>query len=402
MVRLGDDGVLFAKNSDRDPNEAQLLDWQPAARHADRSTVRATWIEIPQVERTRAVLLSRPWWIWGAEMGANDAGVVIGNEAVFTRRHESAPGLLGMDLLRLALERAGDRHEAVQVIVSLLEQHGQGGPCSFEHPRFSYDNSFLVADPSGAIVVETAGRSWASEQVCGPGRSISNGLTIARFAAANRDALRTRVAGAATRRRRTEQAVCRADSVADLFAVLRSHGSAPDPRYRLHHGAMAAPCMHAGGVLASSQTTASWVTDLSGVGTGDGGLVRHWVTATAAPCTSLFKPVTLDEPVDQGPAPTNIEDLDTRWWRHERLHRAVMSDPLLLGARYLAERDRIERAWIEEPPSGAAAFVHADELTDRWTADVLAGAARDHRPWYVRRLWADQDRRAQRSVAAST
>src|SRR5690606_35942757 len=147
---------LFAKNSDRDPNEAQLLDWRPAAEHDPGSTVRCTWIEVPQVPATRAVLLSRPWWMWGAEIGANDAGVVIGNEAVFTKVHEKEPGLLGMDLLCLALERASTAHEAVGVIVELLERHGQGGGCSFEHPRFSYDNSFIVADPNGAIVLETA------------------------------------------------------------------------------------------------------------------------------------------------------------------------------------------------------------------------------------------------------
>ena len=70
----------------------------------------------------------------------------------------------------------------MQIIVSLLERHGQGGSCSFEHPGFSYDNSFLIADPIGAIVLETAGRSWATEPVTGPARSISNGLTIAGFA----------------------------------------------------------------------------------------------------------------------------------------------------------------------------------------------------------------------------
>ena len=66
LVSLTDEGVLFAKNSDRDPNEAQFLDWRPAADHAEGALVRCTWIEVPQAGHTRAVLLSRPWWLWGA------------------------------------------------------------------------------------------------------------------------------------------------------------------------------------------------------------------------------------------------------------------------------------------------------------------------------------------------
>ena len=109
LVSLTEDGVLFAKNSDRDPNEAQVLRWYPAAA-PEAARLRCTWSEIDQAPRTHAVLLSQPWWMWGAEMGANEHGVVIGNEAVFTRdllKDRRRPdALLGMDLLRLGLELA--------------------------------------------------------------------------------------------------------------------------------------------------------------------------------------------------------------------------------------------------------------------------------------------------------
>ena len=63
-----------------------------------------TYISIPQVETTHGVVLSKPAWIWGAEIGANEHGVAIGNEAVWNRLsdpdYDAVPRLLGMDLLR--------------------------------------------------------------------------------------------------------------------------------------------------------------------------------------------------------------------------------------------------------------------------------------------------------------
>ena len=169
--------VLFAKNSDRDPNELQFVEVLPSKKYDPQENVQCTYISIPQVEKTYAVLLSKPFWIWGAEMGANEHGVTIGNEAVFTRiPHEKEPGLIGMDLLRLGLERGRTALEALRVITSLLTEYGQAGNCGFSHPFF-YHNSFLIADTKEAWVLETAGREWAAQKVTGI-RSISNAITI--------------------------------------------------------------------------------------------------------------------------------------------------------------------------------------------------------------------------------
>jgi len=385
VVVVGDDGVRFAKNSDRDPNEGQALEWHGPRRSAPGARLACTWIEIDDVAETAAVLLSRPFWMWGAEIGANEHGVVIGNEAVFTTEPEADTGLTGMDLLRLALERSRTAEQAVSTIVELLERHGQGGGCGLEDRSFTYHNSFLVADPAGAIVLETAGRTWATEVVESGARSISNGLTIPGFAEAHSDRVKTRVSACRHRRARTQQ---RADGagagVEPLLTLLRDHGAGrSSPRYAWLNGAMAAPCMHAGGVVTSSQTTASWVADLAGE--------THWVTATAAPCTGLFKPVRVDTPVDLGPAPGDRDDA-TLWWRHERFARVAVTNPEVLYPRFTAERDATELGWLADPPPAADAFAEADRLLERWTSAVTLDPAPDVRPVWTRRYWSKRNR----------
>ena len=170
--------AVFAKNSDRSPNEPQVLEFYPA-RDAQEPMLQTTYLAIDQVAHTNACLLSRPTWLWGAEMGVNEHGVCIGNEAVFTKGKYAKTGLTGMDLLRLGLERGASAEEARDLIITLLERHGQGGNCGFDH-EFFYDNSFLIMDRHSLFVLETAGRDWAYKAY--PRASISNRLTLGRDA----------------------------------------------------------------------------------------------------------------------------------------------------------------------------------------------------------------------------
>lgn len=380
-------GVLFAKNSDRDPNEGQNLEWHPRRRSSPGAKLKCTYIEIPDVEETYAVLISRPFWMWGAEIGTNEFGVTIGNEAVFTNQPYARTGLLGMDLLRLALERARTAAEACDVIETLTGEFGQGGGCGHEHRNFTYHNSYIVADRESAFVLETAGGHCAREAVNGP-RTISNCLTIPKFSQQYSDFVKTKGSGGRTRQKRTQ---CLAESVSTvegLFKILRDHGEGRSgPHYNMLNGGLTAPCVHAGGLAANSQTTASWVAELTPEG------CRHWVTGTSSPCTSLFKPVSVDQPLDLGPKAEDTAN-DSLWWRHEAFHRRVVRNPDSYAAIYEAERDATEANWLAEPPSSTAAFARGDDLLARWTTGAKNLGANDIRPVWARRYWSLRNSRA--------
>ena len=387
IVVVRPEGVLFAKNSDRDPNEAQIPEWHPAADHPDGAVVQTTYLSIPQIAHTYATLISRPFWMWGAEIGANEHGVTIGNEAVFTDQPLSDEGLTGMDMIRLALERTATAEEAVGVIVDLLEQYGQGGGAGYEKPSFNYHNSFIVADPTEAWVLETAGSLWATEHVRSGVRTISNGLTIPGFADDHRKWLETKVSACDVRTRITTDSAHGARGPRDLIATLRSHGAYSWPRYRPLNGTLSIPCMHGGGIAASSSSVAGWVSDLA--------TRTHWISGTSAQCLALFKPVQVDAPVDIGPPPDGHDDGQSLWWRHERMARTVMRNPGRLSNLFTAERDAVKARWSADQPDGQSAFDQGSALLDRWTAAVAAAeCGTDVRPIWAKRYWEKRDRAA--------
>jgi secernin len=382
-----DGSVIFGKNSDRDPNEAQALEWHPAQDHPAGAELQCTWLRIPQVRHTNGVLISRPHWIWGAEMGANSRGVVIGNEAVFTRRERSRePGLIGMDLLRLALERAGTAREALDVITDLLARYGQGG---LHSAKLIYHNSYLIADPEGAWVLETAGEFWAAKRVKGCA-AISNGLTLGEdfdesspglidaarklgllrrgegfdFARCFADPFYAIFTGCRPRRSRAlallGERAGRMDT-ADAFAMLRDHGDGGAGYRPDGHFLMSRICSHAANALArdSAQSTGSLVACIKGSDR------VFWATGTSAPCTSLFKPVWLEGAVlpDLGPTPGPAFDDASLWWRHELVHRTALRDLPQALEMLVPDRDAAERQLLEH--ACAAGATQRSALTEK-------------------------------------
>ncbi len=373
------DGLMyFGKNSDREPNEAHYLEINPAADFDVGQVVQMTYIKIPQSVHTFGTLLAKPFWIWGAEMGVNEHGVAIGNEAVFTKVPASKePGLIGMDLLRLGLERASTAIEAVQIMSELLEIHGQGGNCGFHH-RLFYQNSFLIADPHEAWLFETAGKHWAAKRVKGV-YTISNGLTIGKewdlasadlinysisqgwskstedfhFARCYSEPVYTYLSDCRARcKRSTSLLDAKSGDIltSDLMRVLRDHDSENIDEWRPDRGITGANvCMHAGfGPVRASQTVGSMVSRL------DPGYPIHFFTATSAPCTSIFKPVWLDAGIpDIGSVPNGTYDLNSLFWQHERLHRQTLTNYPENIKLFMNDRDNLEDGFISQALSAA-------------------------------------------------
>jgi secernin len=354
-----DGSVIFAKNSDRRANEAQPLHHTPRRRHPAGATVRTQYLEIPQVGQTWEVIGSRPHWLWGFEIGANEWGVAIGNEAVLSRAGYDDPGLLGMDLIRLALERGQTAEEAVAVIGALTERHGQGGSCEAPGLPFrTYHNSYIVADPRQAWIVETAGRGWHAERV-EDRASISNLYTLERTLAwQDPDADLTNRACRLARSRALLAGRREPIALEDMLALLRDHDGLERPRARQDRPSL---CMH-GEPGRWGETAAAMVAHLRPDRPRE--LTATVWTAFGSPCLSVFRPVYpfavgLPAELDRGSA---RYDPASGWWTFERLQRLVVAAPALAGE---------VRARLGELESRLRAEAEATEVeAERW---LLAG-----------------------------
>ena len=387
LVAVGDDAVSFAKNSDREPGEVQLVEHHERARHPEGARLNATYLTIDQARETHEVVLSRPAWMWGAEMGANEHGLAIGNEAVFTSVPVEPSGLTGMDLVRLALERCKDAGEALDLITWMIGRHGQGGAAGHRNKKFRYHNAFLLADPRGAWLLETAGRFWAASFVRSGIRTTSNVLTIGAdytrlgpgtiegarslglvrrgetfdFRRAFADPVMGWLSGGDVRRACTANALSSGSAgVVDLARALRDHGGKrPTAGARI-----VAPCAHASFLPTrrAGQTTGSMIAILRE------GALRFFFTGTSAPCLSVFKPV----PLGRGRVLTGDGGDDALFRRHERLHRTVLGAYERRRAAFDAERAALEvhaLAATDVSPSAASDLFaeHAARIGD-WTA----------------------------------
>ena len=340
---------FFAKNSDRPLGESQPISFFPGGVYAPGDTVKCTHMTIPQATKTYTVLGSRPYWIWGFEMGVNECGLIIGNEAEGSRcEAETEEGLLGMDLLRLALERADTARKGITVITELLEQYGQNANAS---PLFDrrYENSFLLVDREEIWILETAGRQWVAKKIDN-WAAISNCYSIGTdfdLCSADLEAYArqrrwlhpeepldfakaytlpaSRQSHSVPRWRRLCKLIeknARPMNIDFVKTILRDHfeGEIIEPRWGGAYGGFISVCMHAmtwDAPQTAASLLSSWDDILGPV---------SWYSASI-PCCSVFIPVywTGDIPKCMKTA-GEFYDPNSLWWETERLAMLISVD----------------------------------------------------------------------------
>lgn len=367
-----DKNVLFAKSADCEVNEANAIVRIPRRKHVKGETLRITHLVIPQAEETYEVFLTKAFWTYGCEIGINEYGLAMGEEAVFTTEMtEEKDGIIGPDLMRLGLERAKNCQEAIDLMTALLEEYGQGGSAELKG-NSHFDSSFLMSDTSEAYILETAGRKWAVKKIEDID-SISNMLGITTNWTTCSAASGTKkidwaktfalpevppTLGSPDRQCYTYDRLKEVKgqiNAQTMFKIMRHHNDGYHPATADAHRNI---CIHAG-----PQDNRWWqadgvmVTDVSE----HGALI--WVTSTSGNCISIFKPIFMGiNPPEIGPAPTEHFDPSCLWWKHELLHRRAMADFDNLVPEIRRDFDALENEFVAE--SGSMKKSTLDEKRD--------------------------------------
>lgn len=349
MVALGvstkGGNTVFAKNSDRPHDEPQPLIQIEAADYSGGFSG-TQFVDVPQAAHTYRHVGSKPYWCAGYEHGYNEHQVVIGNEALPSLLLEaSEPKLVGMEVLRLGLERSKSGEEAVDVITGLVSEFGQGKFSNSAGVR-TYDNIFLIADPTSAYVVECVGHDWAVKKVENV-TSISNISQIGEDA----DRMSPGVKSQATKLGLFEMEFgdkfafssvfadsenslsglarqCRSDAmlgrdagqldVRSMVEVLTDHsdGENPNEDRVVDVAGNLSICLHRTVGESTGASTASLVADLCAT---DERLPIYW-TGLYSPCMTVFLPNFIESelPGVLGIG-SELESADSPWWDFYRL-----------------------------------------------------------------------------------
>ena len=298
-------------------------------------------------------------------MGANEKGLFIANEAQGSRcGKDGEEGLLGMDMLRLALERCASAREAISCIGGLLSQYGQNANANVRYDR-RYENSYMLVDCNEIWVMETAGREWVARRYT-DWTAISNCYTIKtdyEMSSPNMETLARerhwispheamnfakaytlpawRQSHSVPRWRRM-QTLIRARGGAltlhDVQRIARDHydGEIVEPRFGACYANFISICMHAQDPD-SSQTAASMLF------TYDDSLGMVFRYAPSLPCCSVYIPVywtqNLPDILQKG---GRYYDERTLWWNVEKLAMAISVDEERFGPEARAALHKLE------------------------------------------------------------
>ena len=357
MVALGtatrNGQTIFAKNSDRPGRECQPLVQHARRSHAAGASTQCQFVDLPQVETTWRHVGSRPWWCWGYEHGFNEHQVVIGNEAVPSKLEVAGQGkLVGMEVLRLGLERGRTAVGAVEAMTDLISRYGQGKFANDENVR-TYDNSYIVADPREAYVIETAGHQWAVEKVehtCG----ISNVYSVetdwvglspeaehiaseagwwqpssGKFNFAEVFTKDSRAEGSGAMRRQRSCAVLRQRAgeieARTMMALLGDHsdGENAEEPFQTKISTSTSICVHCNEDGSGGNTAASLVADLCG----DGSRLPVYWCSMYSPCLGVFLPIFCEgELPDVLAVGGEVPDDASPWWLFHRLSRLARGE----------------------------------------------------------------------------